>query len=209
MEASAETIKAALTEIANVELKDFFRFEYESTLQLDQLHMEYGGCRTTLKMTYENGTPPVRDKIQFDIGVGDVVNAAKMDYEPFEYKGVPLFSGAISIQVYPIETILAEKLETIVSKAGFNSRMKDYHDVFLIIRSGLLPQGKILKTLKSTFDHRGTKFSFPLDVQQIERLQGYWSSHLKKLGDRAGELDLPKNIAVIVTEINDWKANEV
>lgn len=207
LESTAESIEAAITDIANVDLRDFFKFEYESIEKLDQPHMEYNGYRVTLKMTYESGSPSVTDKVQIDIGVGDVVDPEDMDYQTFEYKGVSLFSGAISIQVYPLETILAEKLETIVAKAGINSRMKDYHDVLLIIRSGDLPKGaELKKTLELTFDNRSTDLSFPLsfDEKQIKNLQVYWAAHLKKLGLQAADLGLPMNITEIVSELNAW-----
>jgi len=59
--------------------------------------------------------------------VGDLVKAVEENFEPFLYKGKPIFAGEISLLVYPVETIFAEKLETIISKGAANSRMKDYH----------------------------------------------------------------------------------
>lgn len=53
--------------------------------------MEYDGYRVTLKMTFET----MMDKVQIDIGVGDVVNPEEMEYQTFDYKGVALFSGAL------------------------------------------------------------------------------------------------------------------
>lgn len=188
-----EAIKIAVTEIANVELGDFFTFEYESIEQLEQPHMEYSGFRVTLKMTYETMT----DKVQVDIGVGDSVIPDEIDYRTFDYKG----------EAYPLESILAEKLETIVSKAGINSRMKDYHDALLIIRSGDLSKvAELKKTIESTFINRGTALRFPLSFndEQIKKLQGYWTAHIKKLGSRASDLNLPENIFEIVNTLNAW-----
>lgn len=165
--------------------------------------MEYDGFRVTLKMNYETAT----DKIQVDIGVGDVVNPEKMDYQTFNYKGVTLFNDPIAIHVYPLETILAEKLETIASKGAINSRMKDYHDAFLIIQSGHLPEGlKLRKAIELTFAHRNTPLTFPLSFneEQIKGLQTYWAAHLRKLGSRVEGLNLPSNIAIIITKINTW-----
>lgn len=203
LSATEDAIKAAVTEIAEVELGDNFKFEYESIEKLDQPHMEYDGFRVTLKMTFETMT----DKVQVDIGVGDVVNPEEMDYQTFDYKGVALFSDAISIQVYPLETILAEKLETIVSKGSINSRMKDYHDALLIIRSGDLPKGpELKKAIELTFANRSTALSFPLSFneEQIKGLQTYWAAHLRKLDSKAEGLKLPANIAHILGEINTW-----
>ncbi|NUN04729.1 MAG: nucleotidyl transferase AbiEii/AbiGii toxin family protein [Bdellovibrio sp.] len=171
LSATEDAIKIAVTEIARVDLGDFFKFDYESIEKLDQPHMEYDGFRVTLKMSFETMT----DKVQVDIGVGDVVNPEEMDYQTFDYKGAALFSDAIAIQVYPLETILAEKLETILaekletiaSKGAINSRMKDYHDALLIVRSGDLPEGpELKKAIELTFANRRTPLKFPLVLPQ-------------------------------------------
>jgi hypothetical protein len=196
-------LATALSKETLIELNDNFKFKYESIEILDQPHMEYDGFRVTLKMTYETLT----DKVQIDIGIGDVVNPEEMDYQTFDYKGVALFSDLISIQVYPLETILAEKLETIVSKGSINSRMKDYHDALLIIRSNDLPKGPALKkVIEPTFKNRGTALIFPLvfSKEQLDGLQTYWTAHLRKLSPQADGLNLPKNIADLIHEINTF-----
>lgn len=206
LSATEDTIKTAVTEIANVDLGDFFKFDYDSIEKLDQPHMEYDGFRVTLKMSFETMT----DKVQIDIGVGDVVNPEEMDYQTFDYKGVALFSDAIAIQVYPLEAILAEKLETIASKGAINSRMKDYHDALLIIRSGDLPEyPELKKAIELTFMNRNTALTFPLSFgeEQIKGLQTYWAAHLKKLGSRVDGLKLPAKITDVVEEINNWADN--
>lgn len=70
----------------------------------------------------------MKDKIQIDVGVGDAVEPKNLKIKLFQYRGKPFFEEAISLLVYPIETIFAEKLETVISKGAGNSRMKDYHD---------------------------------------------------------------------------------
>ncbi|MGE9743730.1 nucleotidyl transferase AbiEii/AbiGii toxin family protein [Bdellovibrio bacteriovorus] len=205
MQVSAKVIEDALAEIAAIDLGDSFKFEYDSIEQLDQPHMEYDGFRVKLKMSYETMT----DKVQIDIGVGDIVDPNEMDYQTFSFKGVPLFSDSISIQVYPLETILAEKLETIVSKGAINSRMKDYHDALLIIRSGHLPEGSEVKSaVEATFSNRKTDLQFPIsfDEDETRGLQRLWAAHLKKLGARAKALGLPEEIQVVISDLNKWVA---
>lgn len=203
LSATEDAIRVAMIEIAGVELRDNFKFEYDSIEKLDQPHMAYNGFRVTFKMIFETMT----DKVQVDIGVGDVVDPEEMRYRTFEYKGVALFSDTIAIQVYPIATILAEKLEAIISKASINSRMKDYHDALLIIRTGNLPRrAELKKAIELTFVNRSTALSFPLSFSeaQIRGLQTYWAAHLKKLGHKAENLNLPTNIRNLIEEINTW-----
>ncbi len=94
--------------------------------------MDYPGYRFGLKGTFGR----MRDKIQIDVGIGDVVTPTTRELHFFQYKGKPMFfEGEISLVVYPSETIFAEKLETVLSKGAANSRMKDYHDLLLLTRT--------------------------------------------------------------------------
>lgn len=161
-------IQQALCEIISVEIDDSFRFEWGSMQILSQPHMEYTGFRATIQAYFGN----MKDKIHIDIGVGDVVIATEKDYRPFEYNGKPLFVGEITMLVYPVESIFSEKLETIISKGSNNSRMKDYHDVMLMIKEpGLLNPITLAEKLQATFKHRKTKFTIPIEFDDTEMLQ--------------------------------------
>ncbi len=75
----------------------------------------------------------------------------------FQYRGKPMFESEISLVVNPPETIFAEKLETVLSKGAANSRMKDYHDLFLLAREPhMINLNKLKISLKNTFSNRGT-----------------------------------------------------
>ncbi|WP_202972541.1 nucleotidyl transferase AbiEii/AbiGii toxin family protein [Legionella drozanskii] len=55
------------------------------------------------------------------------------------------------MEVYPVETIFAEKLETIISRGAANSRMKDYHDLLLLCREdGLLDKARLKNNIDQT-----------------------------------------------------------
>ena len=152
----------------------------------------------------------MKDKIHIDIGVGDVVVPNEKDYRPFEYNGKPLFVGEITMLVYPVEAIFSEKLETIISKGSNNSRMKDYHDVILMIKEpGLLAPAILSEKLQATFKQRSTPFVIPIefDLQEISQLQGLWSNHLRGLGDVRKKLDLPDEMSDVLAEINSWLIN--
>ena len=173
---------------------------------LPQPHMEYTGFRATIQACFGN----MKDKIHIDIGVGDMVASNEKDYRPFEYNGKPLFVGEITMLVYPVESILAEKLETIISKGSNNSRMKDYHDVMLMIKEpGLLSPAILSEKLQTTFEHRNTKFALPVqfDAEGVSQLQNLWSNHLRGLGDIRKKLDLPDKISDVLADINSWLMN--
>lgn len=206
MKSEFSTIEQALCDIASVAVDDSFRFEWDSMQILSQPHMEYTGFRATLQAYFGN----MKDKIHIDIGVGDIVVPTEKGYQPFEYNGKPLFVGEITMLVYPVESIFSEKLETIISKGSNNSRMKDYHDVMLMIKEpGLLNPVALAEKLQTTFKHRNTKLTIPIKFDDIEmlQLQNLWTNHLRGLGDIRKKLNLASEISDLLAEINGWLTN--
>jgi predicted nucleotidyltransferase component of viral defense system len=206
MKSEFSVIEHALCEIVSIDMVDSFRFEWDTMQILSQPHMEYSGFRATLQAYFGN----MKDKIHIDIGIGDVVAPTEKDYRPFEYNGKPLFVGEITMLVYPVESIFSEKLETIISKGSNNSRMKDYHDVMLMIKEpGLLNPAALVEELQATFKHRNTKFTIPIkfDDSEMIRLQNLWSNHLRGLGDVRDRLDLPDEMRELLAKINSWLTN--
>jgi len=106
MNGNEAEIKDATQKIASVSLGDGFTFLYETIEPLEQPHMNYPGYRVTLKTTFGN----MKDKIQIDVGIGDIVKPVERAFHLFEYKGKPFFESEISLLVYPPETIFAEKM---------------------------------------------------------------------------------------------------
>jgi predicted nucleotidyltransferase component of viral defense system len=164
--------------------------------------MDYPGYRVSLNVIFGK----MKDKIQIDIGVGDIVKPENKKIDLFEYKGEAFFEGDISLQVYPLESIFAEKLETIVSKGAGNSRMKDYHDLFLIVREDILSDRyELNKVIKSTFQNRRTVFqTIKYDDSDLSTLQKLWHAHYRGLGKVAEELNLPQDLKIIIATINHF-----
>ncbi len=175
MEAERETLVELCKEIATVALDDGFTFTFSSIELLSQPHMDYPGYRITLSSSFAK----MKDKIHIDVGVGDVVKPHTLEIKLFQYRGKPFFEDAVSLLVYPIETIFAEKLETVLSKGSKNSRMKDYHDLLLLVRSnGLIEPKKLKEALTKTFQNRGTRLSsIQFDFSGLKALQLLWTAH--------------------------------
>jgi hypothetical protein len=153
--AEEKEIRNSIERVLSEKLEDGFIFLYEKIELLEQPHMAYSGYRITLKVLFGK----MRDNIQIDVGIGDVVVPESRTFPVFTHKGKPLFEGEISLMVYPAETIFAEKLETVISKGEKNSRMKDYHDLLLLCReTGLLKRDLLESSIKSTFSRRETSY---------------------------------------------------
>lgn len=201
LKAEAPTIEATILEILASEVDDGFLFSWSDIEPLTQPHMNYPGFRVTLNAAFEK----MKDNIQLDIGVGDLVKAVEENFEPLLYKGKPIFAGEISLYVYPVETIFTEKLETIVSKGAANSRMKDYHDVLLMIRErNLLDVKKLKAAMTTTFENRGTQYKIPIafEAAGMATLQTLWVAHRGGLSTFKDKL--PEQIATVLTELNTW-----
>lgn len=200
MNAEVKELQEVFEEIVSISSDDGFTFSFESIEQLSQPHMEYPGYRTTFKAAFAK----MKDKIHVDVGIGDIVEPQNREIKLFEYRGKPFFEESISLLVYPIETIFAEKLETVLSKGSRNSRMKDFHDLLLLLRDkSLQTSKKLTENVKKTFENRGTDLKpIQFDESAHRSLQQLWTAHLQGLGDVAKELDLPENITAAIDAIN-------
>lgn len=85
---------------------------------------EYGGFRIELLTRIDN----IKEKFHIDVASGDPITPKEISYK---YKPI-LKDGYINLWAYNIETVLAEKLETILSRAEINGRMRDFYDIYLI-----------------------------------------------------------------------------
>jgi predicted nucleotidyltransferase component of viral defense system len=200
MNAEVKGLQEVFEEIVSTPSEDGFAFSFEGIEILSQPHMEYPGYRTTLKVSFAK----MKDKIHVDVGIGDIVEPQNKKIKLFEYRGKPFFEESISLLVYPIETIFAEKLETVLSKGSRNSRMKDFHDLLLLIRDERLQTSKKLhENIQKTFENRGTILKpIQFDEAGHKTLQQLWTAHLQGLGDVAKELDLPENIKEVIGILN-------
>jgi hypothetical protein len=161
--------------------------------------MNYPGYRITLNAAFAK----MKDKIHIDIGIGDTVHPEPYEIQLTQYKGKPFFEEFISLLVYPPETIFAEKLETLLSKGTRNSRMKDYHDLYLLCYSDLINLPKLKKSISNTFGNREAILTFiQFDLTELKLLQKLWIAHLSGLGSISKNLKLPEDIKLVIEKIN-------
>ncbi len=158
LNAEKSHVEQILQEICLLRFTDGFQMQFIRLDDLDHQHMNYPGFQAGIAIQFG----VMRDKFYVDIGVGDVVEPVSLAWPSFTYKEKPMFEELISLHVYPVETIFAEKLETIISRGAANSRMKDYHDLLLLCRETNLIDKILLKdNIAQTFQNRKTLFSVP------------------------------------------------
>ena len=198
VQAEKSVIESILLEIASVKTEDSFQFNLVSMEDLPHEHMKYGGFRANFRILLGK----IRESVEIDIGVGDLVDAQENTLKLMTGKGKPIFEGEISLLVYPPETILAEKLQTLVARGEVNSRMKDYFDILTILKTISLESVKVTDAIQVTFGHRQTDFNLlPIQFsdENVAKLQKYWSAFFRDLRKKDGT---PSQVRDVIAAIN-------
>lgn len=120
---SEETVKNMFLEICMIELEDDLTFSFLSISEIRDGD-EYGGYRVALSANF----PPMAVPLKLDITTGDKITPREITYE---FK-LLLEERSIRILAYNLETVLAEKLETIISRSDQNTRPRDFYDVYIL-----------------------------------------------------------------------------
>lgn len=135
-----ETIQKMIKEILDIPVDDSILFEFGSIGEIREGD-KYGGYRAHLTANYEKMAVPLK----LDITTGDMITPGEIEYE---YK-LMLEDRIICVLAYNLPTILAEKLETVISRGDQNTRPRDYYDILILTK---LQSGNIdLETLRDAF----------------------------------------------------------
>ena len=179
-----QTIVKMIKEIVSIKLDDDARLSYMGIAQIRD-EDEYGGFRVDIQVEIEN----VKEKFHIDIATGDPITPKEI-----KYKYIPLLEDSyIDLYAYNIETVLAEKIETILSRVELNGRMRDFYDVYLIYTKDWENVNKkhFNKALLKTFakrDYYGNPF-VALDVlRNSELIRAKWKIYQRKY-DYAKHID--------------------
>lgn len=141
-----ESIKKMFLDICNIDLQDDVTFEFKKLSEIREKD-EYTGYRISLSANF----PPMAVPLKLDITTGDKITPREIVYR---FK-LLLEDREISVLAYNLETILAEKLETIVSRGDQNTRMRDYYDVYIL--SKLQYKNIEIESLKAALDATSKK----------------------------------------------------
>lgn len=143
-----EQISVALSTICKIELKDDVLFKIKSVLPIRKDDV-YGGYCVRLDAIYDTIVTP----LSIDISTGDIITPAAIKYE---FGGIFDEDVKISLWGYNIETVMAENVETILSRGVFTSRPRDFYDVFILGTTQKYDKEVFKEALKATAIHRGS-----------------------------------------------------
>lgn len=144
-----ETIIEMIDNIIRISLDDGISFNRGIVQEIREKD-EYIGYRVSLVGNYEKMSVPLK----LDITTGDKITPKEIEYT---YK-LMLDERSINILAYNLSTILAEKLETVVARGDQNTRLRDYYDIFILIKleSQNIEISTLQMALRKTAKKRGT-----------------------------------------------------
>lgn len=162
---------------ASIEPDDGLLFD-SASVKAEAIRQEagYPGVRVTLQAKLVRSRIPV----QCDIGFGDVVTPTpdRKQYPTLLAMPAPI------LRVYPLETVVAEKIEALVVLGGFNTRLKDYFDLWVLMRFESLDAALLPTAIRATFSRRGTRLpsSMPagLSDEFADNKQVMWQAFLRR-----------------------------
>lgn len=171
-------------EIAAVPIDDNIRFEIKDVSNIMD-EAEYGGVRLSLDAFLDTTKIPLK----IDISTGDVITPAEITYR---YK-LMFEQRYISLWAYTLETVLAEKIETVLSRTIFNTRLRDFYDLYILQNTGIEINTKTLATaLKATCRKRSSERVLPEYRRILDEIEAnftmreFWESYQKKNSYAAG-----------------------
>lgn len=119
-----EDARKVVEDVIQVDVPDGVSFRITRVMDIMEGH-DYPGIRFMLEATLDK----LKQAIKIDISTGDVITPRAVEYS---YK-LMLEDRSISIWTYNLETLLAEKLETIMARETANTRMRDFYDIHVLM----------------------------------------------------------------------------
>lgn len=146
---SAEDAKKMMEGIIAIPLDDGMQFFIMSVSSIMD-ETEYPGIRLKLEAQLDTMKTPLK----IDISTDDVITPKEVDYEyklMFEERSIPVLA-------YNLETVLAEKMETVISRGILNTRMRDYYDLMILsaVKSEEINYIDLARALEATSRKRGS-----------------------------------------------------
>lgn len=200
---SKNKIIKILNEIFAIELQDNVKFEIADVTDIRE-NDEYGGNKYHILAKMEN----LKIKIDLDISTGDEVTPRELNYK---YKSI-FEEKEFLIYSYNAETIFSEKIETILRRGLYNSRMKDFYDIYMFLQNKKtlinveIFEIAFLNTIKrrDSWDYLNNYESILDSLTKYERVHSLWIGYTQK-NKYASKIDFDEivnNLRIFLNSIN-------
>ena len=197
-----DRIVSVIKSVCGIKTGDDVEFKYISIAPIRKDDI-YGGFCVRIDAVYDTIVTP----LSIDISTGDIITPAAVEYE---FSGI--FDDNVKIRLwgYNIETVLAEKIETILRRSVFNTRPRDYYDAYIIGTTQKYDDRIFKDALIATAEHRGSVGVLERADDILEQisesgdLKASWEKYQKKFS-YARDIRYDTVIAVITNLISGIK----
>lgn len=170
-----EDIRKTLIEISQIDINDGVAFEFQSAEPIMEEH-DYPGIRFGINALFE-GT---KQHFAIDISTDDIITPDAVTFAyplMFEERTIPLLA-------YNLETLLAEKMETILSRGTANTRIRDFYDIYMltVLKPQKISRDDFIAAFHATAEKRGTEKRVPVFSRILNSIQE--SDEMLKMWDR-------------------------
>ena len=198
---SAEDALRVVNQVKDIDLDDGVSFEVKDVSNIMD-EMEYPGIRVTMNANVGRLITPLK----IDISTGDVITPRAIE---FNYD-LLLEDRSISLWSYNLETILAEKLQTVLARGILNTRMRDFYDIRMLLDTyeDKVNKAVLKDAFAATCKKRGTDHlqeqaeEIIKIIEADEQLQVLWRAYQKKYS-YAAEIDYASVISG-VRKLMNW-----
>lgn len=202
-----EKMIKVLNQILSINLNDGVKFDVIDVTDIRE-EDEYGGNKYHIVGRKDN----LKINLEIDISTGDEVTPRAL-----KYKFPLLFEDkTILINSYNIPTILSEKIETILRRGKFNSRMKDFYDVYYFLNNlkNEIDMNILKEAIKNTFIKRDS-FEYLNDYEKIiisiksnEKIKNLWQIYSNKY-KYANNINIEKILDMLLKVINELNVETI
>lgn len=169
-----DNMERIITEISNIALEDNVKFRIKRASVIME-EAEYPGVRFSMDAELDGTVIPMK----MDVSTGDVITPKEISYSyklMFEDRTIP-------IMAYPIETVLAEKLHAVISKGTAGTRMRDFYDIDMLLKSQNVDDSVFALALERTAKNKGG-LNFLAEAGKIlkeiksdEKMKSLWATY--------------------------------
>ncbi len=176
---SAQDALKVIDQVKEIDLDDGVSFEVKDVSNIMD-EMEYPGVRITMNAVMGGLITPLK----IDISTGDVITPRAIEF----HYDLMLEDRSIMLWSYNLETILAEKLQTVLARGILNTRMRDFYDIRMLLdtQEDKIDQAVLKDAFAATCKKRGTSHlqeqagEIIKSVEEDEQLRALWLSYQKK-----------------------------
>lgn len=203
---SIDDIISIINEIKDINLDDGVKFEINDISNImDQ--MEYPGVRVSMNASLDGLLTPLK----IDISTGDVITPKEIS---FDYK-LLLEDRYVQLWSYNLETVFAEKLQTILARGILNTRMRDFYDIYILVSlyNSRINKNVLNEAFINTCEKRNTKYVISdnnqilKNIENDDGLKSLWKKYQEKF-QYASDIEYTDIINSISSLLNKGEKSE-